>query len=237
MSDRTTSDEVALIAKITDAELAKLNSKIQLDLNKVGDSELANAFEKLVLEVGRLSTRVKIVEDLLLASLDNENQENGSSRSDQEIKPETVRKVSVDDLHDYRNFHDIETDEDGNRFAWTVGREFHAKLRIAAPENARYVQVFFVAIVRPSYAESATLKLNGIEVEHRTFTKGKMFCFESKLPDGLFGAIALEVSVPATHPLSSSKSNSEEWREGGIAVSRVVLAERSSAPLLKRLLD
>jgi hypothetical protein len=244
MKDNPRDDEIAFVAGLINSEVSRLRAQTGPLSAGADTAELRLAQERLIDEIGRLSARLVVVEQaieqrLLDASPAAEPRPDAPASESAGSDAQTANPAErdIDGLHDWRTFHDIEVDSRGRRYAWTTGRSFKTRLDPGADPVRPYIQVFFVAIVRPSYAKRAELFVNGQRLKHIVSSTDGELCLEARLPSPMLGsAVEMELRLPATHSLALPGEAHRDWRDGGIAVTHVALSRESRAPWVKRLI-
>lgn len=226
-------DELAFVAGLTNSEIARLRALLGARSTGAGATELAQAQAALIEEIGRLSARLMVVEHAIEQQLLGPAIDDGVP-----VAPSVgLSRLDINALHDWRSFHDIETDAAGRRYAWTSGRAFKASLDAGGDPGLRFIQVFFIAIVRSSYARRAEIIANGQRLKHVVSAVDGELCLEARMPRSMGGgAVELEVRLPASHMLTPPGEQHRDWRDGGIAVTAVALARHARASWLKRVL-
>lgn len=234
MSSNLRTEELAFLARLTNAEVSRLRALICTRSEQASKADLASSQERLVEELGRLSARLMVVEEVIARQLLSQEQKAVEKLPSTEDLAQST--LEIDDFHHDGNFHDIETTETGTRFAWSAGRSFSVVLHAERASGFKFLQIFFVAIAKPSYIKSAQIRINDRVLRHRVSRVKDMFCLEATLQKPTRGRVEVKLSVPSVHPLSVPGSDQTDWRDGGIAVARVALSSISNTPLLKRLI-
>ena len=237
MSKNPQDDEVAFVAGLTNSEVTRIRALVGPCSASAEPAELLRAQERLVDEMGRISARLLVIEQAIEKQLLTNTPAVDPTASRLDTEARSRSEISVDELYDWRTFHDVEVDSKGRRFAWTTGRGFSAHLVPEGDAPCPYLQVFFVAIVRPSYAKRAEMVVNGEPLRHVVIATDGELCLEAKLPRSMLDkAVDFELRLPATHSLAPPDEPREDWRDGGIAVTRIALSPKSRASRMKRLI-
>ena len=237
MAENPNMEEIAFLASLTNAEVARLRARVLPGSVSSDDKTLAQTQEKLLEELGRLSARLLIVEELLEQNVLDIGPTPESVTTNIAEDLTGSRPLLAHDFYDPLAFHEIETGSNGQTFAWSSGKAVEFKIDISAASQARYLQIFFIAIARPSYAKSAALFIDGTKQDHRVLSDDGELCLETRLPKTIAGSITLKLELPSTHPLLETAQSGTDGRSGGIAITRIVFAEESRASLLRRLLS
>jgi len=222
--------DIAFFAGLTNAEISRVRAQLAAVSPERESGDRDPGIERLAEELGRLSARLVILEEAAELKLLGEVQHAIADDSDS-----NAQEQLIDAIYDPSFFHHIETDDQDRRFAWTRTDDFSFQPDVGS-HCPKYLQIYFVAIIKSEYAKRLRLSVNEQTLPHIIYKAGNELCIEGRLrrlhPKG---KITIRLQLPASHPLSTLEAG-DDWRELGIAISRVVLTEQSAAPFVKRLL-
>lgn len=231
MADSPSQEEIAFASRLTAAEVRRMKALLGAASDPVTDPRVS-AQHTLAMELGRLSARVMLIEEAVERQLLLVDQ--SMKRGARENRESSA--MEIDQFHDYDDFHDIETSPTGLRFAWTKETAFSVRLAKNQNDRFRFVHIYFIAIAMQSYARSLNVNIGGQGVGHRVCKCGNQLVVEAAIPPSVGEGVDIELVLPSVHQLAPNNDNSADWREAGIAITRVALSERSQASPLQRLL-
>jgi len=125
-------------------------------------------------------------------------------------------------------------EDDGRYFRWTTRPELTVELPLFRT-GAQTLQIFFKAIIKPEYAKTLKIAIDGMDVPHRVKNTEKGLCLTCRIPRPRNLAMTeVRTVLPAVHS-PKELGASDDRRNLGIAIREIVVSDGASS-LLQRLL-
>lgn len=217
---------IQYFSQLTQAEAARIRSLMQPFLD--GDQPISRkALEQLVLVLGEFGARVSVIEQAAEQQLLADNPLNAGPLLFGQMEL-TGDKIQDDSMLL------PEWDDKGSVLRWTTRPDLKLTLPLFRTGN-QTLRIYFKAIIKPEYAKTLKISIDGTTVRHRVRNTDKGLCLQCRLPAPRDLALTdINLLLPAVHS-PAELGESSDHRVLGIAITGIEVAQQP-ASVLQRLL-